>query len=283
MIDLSGEALVVDRNGNPMQCLTTKASVFDRTLGLPGKTIVPFVDKANGGEKVELWLDAGNNDLFGNLKNNGTVQRACLAICHSEMQSLYYDYEVLLKLLQQLPCDSARYQRIQYALYKASITLNDFNEIEALAARAELAPELTKQNGDYSLKVSAIGHAHLDLAWLWPIRETIRKGARTFSNVLMLMDQYPDFKFGASQAQLYQWMKDHYLALYQKIKKKVSEGNWDLLGAPWVEFDTNVSGGEALILQFLYGKKFFQNEFNKDIRILFLPDSFGIRALYRKS
>lgn len=275
MIDLSGEALVVDQDGNPMQCLTTKASTFDLTLGMPGKTIAPFVGNANGGEKVELWLDAGNNDLFGNLKNNGTVQQACLAICHSEIQSLYYDYEVLLNLFQQLPQDSARYQRIQYALYKACIRLNRFNEAEARAARTELVPELTKQNGDYSLKVSAIGHAHLDLAWLWPIRETIRKGARTFSNVLMLMDQYPDFKFGASQAQLYQWMKDRYPALYQKIKKKVMEKRWDLLGAPWVEFDTNVSGGEALIRQFLYGKKFFLKEFNKDIKILFLPDSFG--------
>jgi alpha-mannosidase len=275
MIDLSGEALVVDNDGNPMQCLTTENSIFDRRLGRPGKYIVPLKEKATGRETVKLWADAGNNDLFGNLQNNGTVNKANIAICNPEMAALYFDYEVLFDLLGQLPQDSSRYKRILYALYKASIRLNNFTDEEARLARAELAPELAKKNGDYSLEVSAIGHAHLDLAWLWPIRETIRKGARTFSNVLMLMDQYPDFKFGASQAQLYQWMKERYPGLYQKIKKKVSEGRWDLLGTPWVEFDTNVSGGEALIRQFLYGKKFFEKEFNKNINILFLPDSFG--------
>ncbi|UCE06228.1 MAG: alpha-mannosidase [bacterium] len=278
IIDLSGEALVVDPDGNPLQCLTTGSSAFDIRLGRPGKTIVPFVEKATGDEKIELWVDAGNNDLFGNLRNNGTVQQASIAICHPKMQALYYDYEVLLDLLQQLPENSSRYQRILYALYRASIQLNSFTEKEARAAQAELAQELAKKNGNYSLKVSAIGHAHLDLAWLWPIRETIRKGARTFSNALTLMDRYPDFKFGASQAQLYQWMKERYPSLYQKIKSKVSEVSWDLFGATWVEPDTNMTGGEALIRQFLYGKRFFRQEFDKDIKILFLPDSFGYTA-----
>jgi len=275
MIDLSGEGLVVDSKGNPVQCLTTKKSMFDPALGRPGKYIVPFKEKAEGGDRVELWIDAGNNDLFGNVQNNGTVQKACIAVCNTEMRALYYDYEVLHDLLQQLPADSARHQRIQYALYRATIRINDFTEEEAKAARQELAAELTKQNGDYSLKISAIGHAHLDLAWLWPIRETIRKGARTFSNVLQLMDKYPDFKFGASQAQLYQWMKDYYPALYNRIKKRVIEGRWDLLGATWAEPDTNVISGESFVRQFLYGKKYFKEEFGKDVEILFLPDSFG--------
>lgn len=275
VIDLSGEALVVDQDGNPELCLTTGSSVFDRRLGLPAKKIVPFRNKAAGGEEIDLWADAGNNDLFGNLQNNGTIQQATIALCNEELRKLYYDYEVLWNLLHQLPEDSARYQRIMYALYKASIRLNEFTEAEAKSARAELAPELKKQNGDYSLKVSAIGHAHLDLAWLWPIRETIRKGARTFANVLKLMERFPDFKFGASQAQLYQWMKEHYPTLYERVKEKVAEGRWDLLGATWVEPDTNIIGGESFVRQFLYGKKFFNTEFGKNIDLLFLPDSFG--------
>ena len=275
MIDLSGEALVVDGKGNPELCLTTISSIFDRRLGLPGKNIVPFLEQADGGEEIAIWADAGNNDLFGNLQNNGTIQQAAIAVCHEELRELYYDYEVLHNLLQQLPEDSARYQRILYALYKASIRMNEFTEAEAKLARADLAPELKKQNGDYSLQVSAIGHAHLDLAWLWPIRETIRKGARTFANVLQLMDRFPDFKFGASQAQLYQWMKDYYPSLYARVKEKIAEGRWDILGATWVEPDTNIIGGESFVRQFLYGKKFFKTEFGKNIDLLCLPDSFG--------
>lgn len=275
LIDLSGEALVVDGAGNPELCLTTISSIFDRRLGLPGKNIVPLRERAKGGEEVAIWADAGNNDLFGNLQNNGTIQQAAIAVCHEELRKLYYDYEVLWNLLQQLPEDSARHQRILFALYQASIRLNEFTEAEAKLARADLAPELQKQNGDYSLQVSAIGHSHLDLAWLWPIRETIRKGARTFANVLNLMDRFPDFTFGASQAQLYQWMKDYYPALYERVKAKIAKGRWDILGATWVEPDTNIIGGESFVRQFLYGKKFFKAEFGKEINVLFLPDSFG--------
>ncbi len=275
MIDVSGEALVVDAEGNPVQCLTTLKSIFDPALGKPGKNIIFLKERARGKEKVVLWADVGNNDLFGALQNEGKIQQAHIAICNEPMRLLYYDYEILLNLLQQLPENSARYQRILYALYKAGIHLNEFSDAEAEAARLEVAPELARQNGDYSLKVSAMGHSHLDLAWLWPIRETIRKGARTFSNVLMLMDHYPDFKFGASQAQLYQWMKDRYPDLYARVKNKIVEGRWDLLGATWVEPDTNIIGGEAFIRQFLYGKKFFKEEFGQDIKVLFLPDSFG--------
>lgn len=277
-IDLNGEALVVDAEGNPLQCLTPISSIFDRTLGLPGKTIVPLSDSARGGETVLLWADVGNNDLFGSLQNEGRIRKAHVAICHEELRMLYYDYEVLYNLLHQLPEDSARHQRILYALYRAAAHLNHFTDDEAKAARSELAPELIKRNGDASLLVSAIGHAHLDLAWLWPIRETIRKGARTFSNALMLMEKYPDFKFGASQAQLYQWMKERYPSLYQRLQQRVKEGRWDLLGVTWVEPDTNLIGGESLIRQFLYGSQFFQEEFGQDIPVLFLPDSFGYTA-----
>ncbi len=123
--------------------------------------------------------------------------------------------------------------------------------------------------------MSAIGHAHIDLAWLWPIRETIRKGARTFSTVLRMMERYPDYVFGASQPQLYQWMKDHYPSLYEAIKLRVAEGRWEVQGAMWVEPDANIPSGEALVRQVLYGKRFFRQEFGKEITNLWMPDVFG--------
>lgn len=278
LVDVNGEALVVDRNGQPQQCLSPTSSIFDRRLGLPGKTVIPITPRAKGDEDIDIWLDVGNNDLFGNLQNNGRIQQAAIAVCHPELRSLYYDYEVLLELMQQLPENTARHQRILWALYKASIRLNEFTDDEARLARADLAPELARQNGDYALQIAAIGHSHLDLAWLWPIRETIRKGARTFSNILKLMDQYPDFIFGASQAQLYQWMKEYYPPLYSRVKEQVARGRWEVLATTWVEPDTNLISGEAFVRQFLYGKKFCQQEFNLDPEVLFLPDSFGYTA-----
>ncbi len=278
IIDVNGEALVFDKYGNPIKGLTSGSSVFDTNLGTPVKQVVPFKNPAEGGELIELWLDVGNNDLFGNLQNKGRLEKAFISVCHNEMRSLYYDFEILYHLLLQLPETSSRYQRILFALHKSVLALNEYTEKEAKIARHILAPELSKKAGDYSLKISAIGHAHLDLAWLWPIRETIRKGARTFSNVLYLMERYPDFIFGASQAQLYQWMKEHYPTIYQRIKEKISQGRWEPLGGMWVEPDTNIPGGESLIRQILYGKRFFKDEFGLDSKHLFLPDTFGFSA-----
>ncbi|MFH1742920.1 MAG: glycoside hydrolase family 38 C-terminal domain-containing protein, partial [bacterium] len=278
LIDLNGEACVVDSKGNPIRGLTNVNSVFDRELGEPGKRVVQFLRRAKGGEKVDLWADAGCNDLFGTLQENGTLNEAVIAVCNQEMRALYYDFEVLHELMIQLPADRARHQRILFKLEEAAHCLREFTEEEAKAARAVLAPELAKKNGDPSLTISAIGSAHIDLGWLWPIRETFRKGARTFSTVLELLGRYPDSIFGASQPQLYQWMKDLYPHLYKRIKKRISEGRWEPLGAMWVEADANVSGGEALVRQILYGKRFFRDEFGWDVKIAWLPDVFGFSA-----
>lgn len=278
LIDISGEACVVDGDGCPVQGLTTVASTFDYSLGFPGKKVVPILEQARGGESVDIWADGACNDLFGELKNNGVLKEAYIAICNKAMRELYYDFEVLYELMQHIPQDKARYHSILWALLEASRVLRNFTEEEAMKARAILAPELGKEGGHPSLTISAIGHAHIDLAWLWPIRETIRKGARTFSTVLALMECYPDYVFGASQPQLYQWMKEYYPSLYQRIKEQIYKGRWEPQGGMWVEADTNVTGGESLIRQILYGKRFFKEEFDYDIKILWLPDTFGYTA-----
>lgn len=278
LIDINGELCVVDDTGKPVRGLTTFSSEFDYTLGKPGKTVYRFDRPLKAGEKVEIWADAGCNDLFGKYQDSGTVKDAYIAVANKEMEQLYYDFEVLLDLLQQLPEDKARYHSILRALNEAANILTEYDNSEAKRARDILAVELNKKGGDPSLKINAIGHAHIDLAWLWPIRETIRKGARTFSTALRNMERFPDYIFGASQAQLYQWIKEYYPALYEEIKQRISEGRWEVQGAMWVEADTNVSGGEALIRQLLHGKRFFQQEFGQDIRNLWLPDVFGYSA-----
>ncbi len=278
LIDLNGEALVVDEAGQPALGLTNIASVFDYSLGRPGKRVVPFAHPAKGGERVDLWADAGANDLFGSLQENGTLREATIAVRNPELLALSYDWEVLHELMEQLPDTSARHQQLLGALYEASLTLNAFTEEEAISARAILAPHLAKSGGDPSLTLSAVGHAHIDLAWLWPLRETFRKGARTFATVLANMERYPDYVFGASQPQLYAWMKVMYPALYERIRARIAEGRWECQGAMWVEPDTNVPSGESLVRQLLYGKRFFRTEFGVDITNLWMPDVFGYSA-----
>jgi alpha-mannosidase len=275
LIDLNGEACLVDEHGEPRLGLTTVNSLFDFALGKPGKRVVPVTTAAVGGEPVSVWADAGCNDLFGRLKENGVVKEASIAILHPVLRGLYYDLEVLQELAGQLPPESARARRLWQSLDDAVGVLCAMTEAEAAQARAILAPELSKRGGESSLRISAVGHAHIDLAWLWPIRETLRKGARTFATALQLMERYPDYVFGASQPQLYQWIQRRHPALFARVKARVAEGRWEVQGGMWVEPDTNIPNGESLVRQLLHGKRYFRREFGIDVRNLWLPDSFG--------
>ncbi|QAY65258.1 alpha-mannosidase [Paenibacillus protaetiae] len=274
LLDIHGEICVVDGQGVPCRGLTTKNSTFDYTLGMPGKRVVEVTGCADGGEIIDLWADGACNDLFGNFQG-GTIKEANIAVCDESCRRLYYDWEVLSELAEQLPDTGARKAQVMQTLYEASLVLADLNPESVSKASVMLQRELARKGGDPVLEVSAVGHAHIDLAWLWPIRETVRKGARTFATALRNMENYPDYVFGASQPQLYQWIKERYPELYGQIKERVQEGRWEAQGAMWVEPDTNISGGEALIRQILYGKRFFQEEFGKEMKVLWLPDVFG--------
>lgn len=122
---------------------------------------------------------------------------------------------------------------------------------------------------------TCIGHTHIDVAWLWTVAQTREKVARSFSTVLKYMDEYPGYRFMSSQPALYQFLKERYPETYEKIKERVKEGRWEPEGGMWVEADCNLTSGESLVRQFLYGKRFFKEEFGIDSRILWLPDVFG--------
>ena len=125
----------------------------------------------------------------------------------------------------------------------------------------------------------AVGHAHIDSAWLWPVRETVRKVARTFANVLQLMETDAELVFAASSAQQYAWMRDHQPELFERIRKRVAEGRFVPVGGMWVESDTNMPGGEALARQFVHGKRFFLERARASSPTeVWLPDSFGYSA-----
>lgn len=127
-------------------------------------------------------------------------------------------------------------------------------------------------------KVIGVGHAHIDLAWLWRLRHTREKAARTFATVLHLMRQYPDYHFLQSSPQLYKFIQEDYPQLYSQINKRIQLGTWEITGATWVEMDTNIPNGESLVRQFLFGRRFVQHEFKRDMKCLWLPDVFGYSA-----
>ncbi|MDD5349707.1 MAG: alpha-mannosidase, partial [Chthoniobacteraceae bacterium] len=167
---------------------------------------------------------------------------------------------------------------LAYALNE-SLNLLDFGDPATIAAaRGALAPVLAKKNGGTVHQISAIGHAHIDSAWLWPLRETIRKCARTFSTAVDYMERYPDYVFGCSQAQQYAWMKAYYPGVFAKIKERVKRGQWEPIGSMWVEADCNLASGESLIRQILLGKRFFKEEFGYEPHDAWLPDVFGYSA-----
>jgi alpha-mannosidase len=146
------------------------------------------------------------------------------------------------------------------------------------AARAELAGVSSQPASASAHRTVAVGHAHIDSAWLWPVRETIRKCARTFSNVVELADADPTFKFACSSAQQYAWIKRFYPELFARITDKVRSGQFIPVGGMWVESDTNMPGGEALARQFVAGKGFFLDNFGIETEEVWLPDSFGYSA-----
>lgn len=196
---------------------------------------------------------------------------------------LFMDVDTLNRLLGTLDEKSLRAAKIAKALERFTLTV-DFEQpreqriASYLKAREELRPVLEAKNGSTAPVFYAVGNAHLDLAWLWPMAETRRKTERTFAAQLRLTQEYPEYKFIQSQPAAYEMCKKHYPELFERIKEAVKGGQWIADGAMWVEPDTNMAGGEALIRQLVHGKRYYKEEFDVDSRVLWLPDTFGYTA-----
>lgn len=278
LVDIQGEGLVI-KDGVPVQGITQVTDGIDWVQSVSGKQEIPVVDKALGGESVRFFVDAGYNGKKKKQNTYAKFRRADLVVVDETARAFYYDalqlFMLLLTLGKNEYLKKERADEINKSLKKA-FSLYFKNKKEQ--ARAVLK-DTAQKSIDYDAPVyTAIGHAHLDLAYLWPIRETKRKGARTFANQLANLKKYPDYVFGASQAQLFQWMKDLYPSVYEDIKKAVAENKIEIQGAMWTENDCNIPSGESIIRQFLYGEEFFQKEFGKSSKVVWLPDVFGYPA-----
>ncbi len=272
LINLGGEGCIF-RDGSPHRGLTDPP----RTGGGSGKRRVPLFDTANGGATVDLLIEAGANALFGYHGHQEFVlHQAELARFDRDLWQLGLDLDFLYELMEALPEQSVRARRILDGLDRAANVWADGRGADEV--RTICAALLKERACASATTVWSVGHAHLDLGWLWPVRETRRKAGRTFSTALRSLEEYPEYVFGASQPQAFAWVKADYPRLYDEVKQAVAEGRFECQGGMWVEPDMNITSGESLVRQLLHGKRFFRQEFDKDVTNLWLPDVFGYSA-----
>jgi alpha-mannosidase len=221
-------------------------------------------------------------------------KEAALIRINQSTERFYYLTNTLLQAVQQLDEHDLRRTSLLNLLNRAFITVDFFEPrspsyySSVAAALAQLTEGLKElQVGEIKPSVNAIGHSHIDMAWMWQSHHTREKARRTFSTMLHLMRQYPEFRYIHSSPQLYQFVKQDDPELYAHIKEKIASGQWEATGGWWVESDTNLAGGESLVRQVLFGKRFLRREFGLDCKVLWMPDTFGfswvIPQLMKKS
>ncbi len=269
------EALVWDQ-GRPVQGLS------------PNHRDYVVTRAARGGEAIELYVEAAANPrppfgvptwpLLGPEPHGPplfSLARAELRVVRRDLLAFWRDLRLLLQLLPQV-ADEPRRSQLRAGIDRACAALDLEDVAGSFAAAHPVLKELLARPAAASAhRVSAVGHAHIDTAWLWPLRETVRKCARTFSTAVSLMDEYPDYRFACSQAQQYAWMKERYPELYGRMREKVASGQLEPVGSMWVEADCNIPSGESLVRQLLHGKRFFAQELGRDTTEVWLPDVFG--------
>ena len=274
------EALAYRPDGTPIKSIN------------PRNQWLPIADAAHSDEPVELYLEAAANPVLldhhpflptqeGDIRTSSReplyrLRRLDLAVFETEVYELSLDLEVLFELQAELPETSPRRMQILQAMDDALDVL-DLQHVAATAsgARSVLVPALAAPAEASAHRVSAVGHAHIDSAWLWPLRETIRKVARTTSSMTTLIEEQPEFRYGMSSAQQYAWLKEHRPEVWERVKAAVADGRFLPLGGMWVESDTVMPSGESLVRQFSYGQRFFEREFGIRSKGVWLPDSFG--------
>ncbi|MEV0223528.1 glycoside hydrolase family 38 C-terminal domain-containing protein [Streptomyces sp. NPDC050704] len=294
VIDLG---FVGDWPGNQAEALVHLADGTPLKAVNPLNQYVAIANPATGGETIDYLVEAASNpdilaDNFSKITYMGdvltagdkplyTFQRADIAVLDENVWHLDLDVQVLRELMLELDENDPRRHEIMHTLDRA-LDLLDLDDISgsAAAVREALAPALAKPAHASAHTISGVGHAHIDSAWLWPIRETKRKTSRTFSNVTSLADEYDDFIFACSQAQQYEWVRDNYPQVWGRIQESVKKGQWAPVGGMWVEADGNLPGGEALARQLVHGKRFFMEHFGVETKGVWLPDSFGYNAAY---
>lgn len=270
-IDIGGEGLVYSHEGdkNPIGAVTLDTSYIDRLQACEAKTLVEIGASVQGGEIVDFDIDAGFNGYYNHPVGNAYFKCAVLCTVNDELLEYYYDY-LTVAVLMSAEKDIERKQEMEHILELS------FQQRNCSMEKAEQFLETyLNAEPDSLMEFTAIGHSHLDLAWLWPLRETKRKACRTFTHQICNMRRYPEYIYGASQPQQFEFVKESHPAIYRELQEFARKGQLECQGAMWVEADMNVPSGESLIRQIIYGKRFFREEFGQEMNVCWLPDVFG--------
>ena len=283
--DLPGfqcEGIAWRSDGTIIKAISPRNQYIPLKLLGSGMAVDFYVEAAANPDLSQNWTFAATP--YGDKATSGSepkyrLGRIAIAERNQTVWELQQDILTLSGLMHELPMDLPRRHDILRSLERM-LDIMDPDDVAgtAEAGRAALADALSRPAYASAHQLVATGHAHIDSAWLWPVRETIRKCARTFSNVVALMDENPDFIFSCSSAQQLAWMKEYYPELFGRIRDKVRAGRFVPVGGMWVESDSNMPGGEAMARQFLEGKSFFLAEFGVDCQEAWLPDTFGYSA-----
>jgi alpha-mannosidase len=221
-------------------------------------------DKAEPGA-VEVQIELACNGLFGRQDRAVELTRCELVRWDEAAWQTYHDFELLRSLEAHPATEPVLAATLRVELERFA----DDHDPAILTALYEL------HNAELAPEVVAIGHAHIDTAWLWPLAETYRKTLRTFSTAVRYMDEYPEYRFACSQAAQYAWVKEREPELYARIRAKVESGQFVPTGGAWVEPDLNIPSGESLVRQLLHGQRFFEREFGSRCAEFWAPDAFG--------
>jgi alpha-mannosidase len=252
-------------------------------------------DSAEGGRVYSLALECYTglgNQRFARVFTPKTVQikTAELRWIDADAEALFYDMSVALDSAKTMDVNTREYSVILDVLDAATNLLdwtrgagNDAFYASAARAREYVQTHLYQKyhaDPNFAPTIWATGHAHIDTAYLWRIAHTRKKIGRTFTTALTLMEQYPEYKFTCSQPQQYAYLKQDYPEVYGRIQAAIQRGQWEAVGGMWIESDCNVVGGESLVRQFLYGQRYFQQEFGTHSNVVWLPDVFGYSAAF---
>jgi alpha-mannosidase len=270
LLGIRGEGLVYSPDGEPIDAISRVFQQGD--LPHSGGRFRPL-DRVDATGRVEFYADVAYNGFILYPVGRGVFHGAYAAVRDDETYALYYDYLTLLVLAKAT--EDAALKTALTAALGSSFAL--FRRGDIHAARAALAPALAA-GSESDFVYSAVGHGHLDQAWLWPLRETRRKAARTYTRQLNNIEDRDGYIYGTSQPQQLLWMKQLQPVVFERVKRAVADRRMELQGSFWVETDTNMPGGESLVRQSLVGRKFLAEEFGltpDDMRLCWLPDTFG--------
>jgi alpha-mannosidase len=265
------EGLIVDVEGRPVQGIHPRRT-HHRLEPTPGPVTIRLEAASNPAfaqfipSPLGDLLTAGDTPLY-------RLRSAELVLIDPAAEALALDIEVLDGVMRALAASDSRRPRLLHTITGA---LDAMPDVEA--ARARLAPALATRNSASAHRVIATGHAHIDTAWLWPMRETIRKCTRTFASAVRLMDEYPEYRFSCSQAQQMAWIEELHPELFGAIQVKARAGQWLPVGGMWVEADMNLPSGESLVRQIVHGQRYFESRFVRRCSEVWIPDVFGYPA-----